>query len=148
MRVLRTPRLLLIQATAEALRAELGSSETLGEVLGADVPASWPPELYDADAMRWTLAWLANHPNDSDWSLYYVAEAPVNVGDRPQLVGPSSHHRSACFAPPASASTARAAIRTSRPPSVSACLAGGTMSCWRSRGGRRRRPRRTPLPND
>jgi len=83
---LRTARLSLIPATAESLSAELVSPQALGEMLGMDVPASWPPELYDADAVRWTLLWLAQHPDQSEWSLYYVAEAlpPVN---RARLVG-------------------------------------------------------------
>ena len=63
MNAIRTPRLILIPATAESLSAELISPRALGELLGCDVPASWPPELYDADAVRWTLTWLAEHPD-------------------------------------------------------------------------------------
>lgn len=87
MRVLRTARLLLIQPTISALEAELHSREALGEALAAEVPESWPPELYDADAVRWTIKWLAEHPEQTDWSLYYVAEAADGSHPRPQLVG-------------------------------------------------------------
>lgn len=87
MTTLRTPRLLLIPATPESLRAELAAPGALGEVLGVEVPASWPPELYDADAVRWTLGFLLAHPNDRRWSLYYVAESPGREGERPHLVG-------------------------------------------------------------
>ncbi|PYP67067.1 MAG: hypothetical protein DMD26_05745, partial [Gemmatimonadetes bacterium] len=76
MNAIRTPRLILIPATAESLSAELISPRALGELLGCDVPASWPPELYDPDAVRWTLTWLAEHPDQLEWSLYYVAEVP------------------------------------------------------------------------
>ena len=48
MTILRTPRLLLIAATPESLRAELVAPAALGDVLGVEVPPSWPPELYDA----------------------------------------------------------------------------------------------------
>jgi RimJ/RimL family protein N-acetyltransferase len=59
----------------------------LGDVLDVEVPASWPPELYDADAVRWTLAFLLAHPEERHWSLYYVALAPAGSQARPQLVG-------------------------------------------------------------
>lgn len=85
---LRTPRLVLIQATVEVLEAELSSAEALGSALGVDVPASWPPELYDADAVRWMLGWLAEHGDEAGWSLYYVATIAVAGTDlRPALVG-------------------------------------------------------------
>jgi ribosomal-protein-alanine N-acetyltransferase len=87
MSVLRTPRLLLISATAESLSAELVSPAALGEVLSVDLSASWPPELYDADAVRWTLAWLAQHPAEAEWSLYYIAEVPHARAARALLVG-------------------------------------------------------------
>lgn len=87
MTTLRTPRLLLIAASPESLRAELVAPAALGEVLGVDVPASWPPELYDADAVRWTLAYQLAHPDEQRWSLYYVAEAPQRAAFRPRLAG-------------------------------------------------------------
>ena len=74
MPALRTPRLLLIPATPSALRAELSSPAALGESLGANVSPSWPPELYDADAVRWTLNSLESGQCAPDWCLYYFAE--------------------------------------------------------------------------
>ena len=68
MHALRTPRLLLIPATVAALNAELASRDALGKALEVDVPHSWPPELYDADAVRWTIDWLAEHPEHRDWT--------------------------------------------------------------------------------
>lgn len=87
MSTLRTRRLVLLQATPDTLRAELVSRQALGEGLGAEVPDSWPPELYDADAIRWTLNWLAEHPENANWSLYYIAEAPDEESARPRLIG-------------------------------------------------------------
>lgn len=84
---LRTPRLLLFPATPESLRAELVGPDALGNVLDVEVPASWPPELYDADAVRWTLAFLRAHPEEQHWSLYYVALSAVPPEARPLLVG-------------------------------------------------------------
>ncbi|MEP6691031.1 MAG: GNAT family N-acetyltransferase [Gemmatimonadaceae bacterium] len=84
---LRTVRLLLIPATAAALRAELESPRALARVLRVHVPESWPPELYDADAVRWTLRSLESNPADVGWGFYYVAEAPVSPETLPRLVG-------------------------------------------------------------
>jgi ribosomal-protein-alanine N-acetyltransferase len=84
---LRTPRLVLIQGTREVLEAELASRDALGSALGVDVPASWPPELYDADAVRWTIRWLGEHAEQADWSLYYVATVDGGADGRPGLVG-------------------------------------------------------------
>jgi RimJ/RimL family protein N-acetyltransferase len=87
MAVLRTSRLFLLPGTIAALRAELESPEALGDALGVDVPKSWPPELYDSGAVRWTIAWLEAHPGEPEWSIYYVALAPKKAGSRPRLVG-------------------------------------------------------------
>lgn len=46
---------MLIAATAEHLRTELDSYTQLGEMLGAAVPSTWPPGLYDRDAMQFFL---------------------------------------------------------------------------------------------
>jgi len=42
------------------LIAELEGREALARALAVDVPESWPPELYDAAAIRYTLAELAD----------------------------------------------------------------------------------------
>jgi [ribosomal protein S5]-alanine N-acetyltransferase len=79
---LRTPRLRLVRATPAHLRAELESREAFRAALGVEVAPSWPPELYDADAIRWTLAWLEANPDDTRWGFYYIVEA-----DRPTVIG-------------------------------------------------------------
>ena len=83
---IETPRLRLIPATPEALRAELVNREALAAVLGIDVPESWPPELYDADAIRWTLSSLEEGRGGDGWSFYYVVER-ATPGTRPRLCG-------------------------------------------------------------
>ena len=88
MPALHTPRLTLFPATMEVLEAELASPEALGRTLGVDVPSSWPPELYDADAVRWAIGWLADHHDDAGWCLYYMAAKPTGTASgRPLLVG-------------------------------------------------------------
>jgi RimJ/RimL family protein N-acetyltransferase len=87
MSILRTSRLLLVAATEELLEAELQSREALGAALQGEVPESWPPELYDADAVRWTMDWLSSHPGDARWSLYYILEAASESGLDHRLAG-------------------------------------------------------------
>jgi [ribosomal protein S5]-alanine N-acetyltransferase len=84
--VIHTARLDLVVAAEEQLRAELESPGALAASLACDLPASWPPELYDADAVRYSLGWLLKHPSESEWGFYYFIErAPT--GTRPILVG-------------------------------------------------------------
>ena len=53
---LRTARLTLVAADATHLRAELEARDALGALLGAEVPASWPPGEYDRAAQEYFLA--------------------------------------------------------------------------------------------
>jgi ribosomal-protein-alanine N-acetyltransferase len=88
MPVLRTTRLLLIPATPATLAAELASPAALGESLGVGVSESWPPELYDADAVRWTLRALEEGRCPPDWCLYYIGErAEVGGAGQATLIG-------------------------------------------------------------
>jgi len=73
---IHTPRLRLVSGTPAVLRAELESAQALAAALGADVSASWPPEFYDADAVRRMLDWTEAHPADGAWGFYYVLEVP------------------------------------------------------------------------
>jgi RimJ/RimL family protein N-acetyltransferase len=51
--ILHTPRLTLVPATAAHVRAELEGRHTFAALLGAAVPAGWPPGEYDAAAQRY-----------------------------------------------------------------------------------------------
>jgi [ribosomal protein S5]-alanine N-acetyltransferase len=86
MTTIETPRLLLVAATPDALRAELVSREALATVLGVEVPDSWPPEHYDADAVRWLLDALADGRARDGWGFYYVIERAA-PSQRPRLCG-------------------------------------------------------------
>jgi ribosomal-protein-alanine N-acetyltransferase len=55
---MQTARLTLVPATAEHVRAELASRAELAAMLGAEVPASWPPGEYDRGAQEYFLARL------------------------------------------------------------------------------------------
>ncbi|MGH9764896.1 MAG: GNAT family N-acetyltransferase, partial [Blastocatellia bacterium] len=68
---IRTPRLELIAATPQLVRAELADLDLFSKMLDARVPASWPPELYDRQAAEWTLTYLESEPERAGWALWY-----------------------------------------------------------------------------
>ena len=86
---LQTKRLELRPGSASALRAALESNAALASILDVDVPDSWPPELYDTDAVRWTLAQLGDRIDGGPYGFYYVirrsADSPA--GTRGTLIG-------------------------------------------------------------
>ena len=69
---IHTPRLVLIPATIETLRAELDGRGTFSRAVDAEVSDEWPPELYDENATRWTLAALERMPVFAHWGMYYI----------------------------------------------------------------------------
>lgn len=79
---IRTPRLDLVVATLDLLRAELDSPARFAERLGLAVPDGWPPGEYDEGAIRWVVGKLEEDASRSEWWFYYVvrratAEAPA-----------------------------------------------------------------------
>jgi len=84
--MIQTPRLDLVVAGERQLRAELESRHALAAALDCVVPASWPPEFYDADAINYSLSWLRAHPADADWGFYYFFERAAR-GARHVLIG-------------------------------------------------------------
>ena len=83
---IHTPRLTLIPATVETVRAELEGPAAFARAVGAAVSDEWPPELYDESAMRWTLAALEREPAFADWGMYYVTR-PADDGSGPMVIG-------------------------------------------------------------
>ena len=86
---IHTARLRLVPGTRRMLLAELESPQALATVLGIDVAPSWPPELYDYDAVRHMLAWLGDRPGHGAWGFYYVVERSASGTDSgpPWVVG-------------------------------------------------------------
>jgi ribosomal-protein-alanine N-acetyltransferase len=69
---LETQRLILIGATEASLVAELQNRRRLSEVLNVAVPANWPPPLYDQPALNYTLTYLNENPDATDWIFWYI----------------------------------------------------------------------------
>lgn len=63
--------MVLVAANAELLRADLGITESLGEMLNSRVPKNWPPELYDRKAMEYALRMLEDSTTPG-WSFWYL----------------------------------------------------------------------------
>jgi RimJ/RimL family protein N-acetyltransferase len=70
--MISTPRLELMPATRDLIQAELRAPEELGRLLAAEVPESWPPELYDKAAAEYTIARLGEGPEQAGWWLHYI----------------------------------------------------------------------------
>lgn len=80
--MIRTARLRLVPATVEMLRADLARDlERLGRLVGAAAPAVWPPELFDGEAIRYSIEDLESDPRNAHWSMcYFVREgAPGEI---------------------------------------------------------------------
>jgi RimJ/RimL family protein N-acetyltransferase len=67
---LTTARMRLIPATAETVRAEIEDRPTFAALLGAAIPADWPPEML-SDALPWFLEQLETLPERVGWLTWY-----------------------------------------------------------------------------
>lgn len=83
LRIVESKRMVLVAANAELVRADLESPEALEQMLNASVPESWPPDLYDRDAMEHALRMLEDSTAPG-WSFWYLL---LRNQEQPQLVG-------------------------------------------------------------
>jgi ribosomal-protein-alanine N-acetyltransferase len=70
--VILTERLELLPATPGLLSAALAGAPALAAALRAEVPPTWPPEYLDDDALRFTLARLAERPAHVGWWMHFL----------------------------------------------------------------------------
>lgn len=75
-----TERLELVPGTVALMRAALEGSDALATSLGAQVPATWPPEYLDPPAFEYTLARLTETGGTSDWWLHFILLAERGNG--------------------------------------------------------------------
>lgn len=85
--ITHTPRLLLLAASRALLTAELHKPQYFPTLLGAALPADWPPGEYDRDAMTYFLEKLTAGGRDAaGWYGWYALRKAE--GDTPRtLVG-------------------------------------------------------------
>jgi len=84
---LETRRLELRPGSAPALRAALASNGALAAILDVDISDAWPPELYDDDAVRWTLALLGERIDGGPYGFYYLIRRADGGTGRGTLIG-------------------------------------------------------------
>ena len=66
----------LLEASAASVTATLEKNhQALSQLTGARVPASFPPELLDDDALRWTLRAIAQPGFQPRWGMYWIIES-------------------------------------------------------------------------
>jgi RimJ/RimL family protein N-acetyltransferase len=82
-----TPRLALIPAGLDVLRADLAGRPALADALRVMVPDDWPPDLYDANAIHWTIRALERDPRTANWLTHYFALRSTTGSGTPLLVG-------------------------------------------------------------
>lgn len=73
---IESPRLSLVAATLRHVEAKLEGPRSLAALLGAEVPASWPPGEYDQNAQEYFQGRLAAaSPADAGWFGWYAITA-------------------------------------------------------------------------
>jgi len=86
MQMIETARLHLRPATRKQLQAELAGRDAFAEAMGMDIPADWPPELFDADAITYFLSLVKAAEHREAWSLFYIV-LRADGGQAPALIG-------------------------------------------------------------
>jgi len=71
LRILESPRLTLVAANTELVKADLAGVGPLKSMLESEIPDNWPPELYDREPMNYALRQLAD-PAEQGWSFWYL----------------------------------------------------------------------------
>lgn len=72
--MISTPRLDLVAATFQHIVAEADDPERLGTMLGARVPADWPPPLNDEHSQRFFMDGLREAPGAVGWFMWYFVQ--------------------------------------------------------------------------
>jgi [ribosomal protein S5]-alanine N-acetyltransferase len=68
---LQTPRLELIAATVEMLKADLAGREELAAALKVEVPDTWPPINWDREPIEFLSDWMRRRPDAHGWFAWY-----------------------------------------------------------------------------
>ena len=71
LRTLESKRLTLVAATVPLVEADLEGHVQLAELLAAQVPDNWPPDLYERPAVKFALQQLQD-PAEHGWSFWYL----------------------------------------------------------------------------
>lgn len=80
---LRTSRLELVEVTPQLAQANLDDVGELARLLDARIPATWPPEHWEPEAIRWLLELTLRNPDDRGWGGWYVVECDGGAHAQP-----------------------------------------------------------------
>jgi len=84
---MRARRLDLVPATVELCQAEARGRDAVAACLGAEVPASWPPPVFEPDDVARIRQRLEADARAGEWTLYYLLLRAVGSDQEPALVG-------------------------------------------------------------
>ena len=73
LRYIESKRLRLTAATSKLVSEDLTGRLALASALGVEVPANWPPDLYDRNALEFAIRQLQD-PAEQNWSFWYLTE--------------------------------------------------------------------------
>ena len=82
-----TERLKLVPATIALCDAEERGADYVARALGATVPESWPPPVFEPDDVARVREQLLADPTASRWTLYYVLRDSESGAAPPALIG-------------------------------------------------------------
>ena len=82
-----TERLRLVPATIALCDAEVRGADFVARTLGATVPDSWPPPVFEPDDVARVRQQLVADPTASRWTLYYVLRQSESGTAAPALIG-------------------------------------------------------------
>jgi len=85
--LMETERLELIPATIEFCEAETRGRAAVEACLGARVPASWPPPVFEPDDVARIRTQLEADATIGSWTLHYVLARPGAAPEGRSLVG-------------------------------------------------------------
>ena len=80
-------RLALVPASVALCDAEDRGAADLGQELGAVVPSTWPPPVFEPDDVARVRRQLIADPTTDRWTPHYVLRLPASAGELPALVG-------------------------------------------------------------
>ncbi len=72
-----TPRLRLVAFSTPLLQADFGGDlPRFASLLGAQIPACWPPENWEPHCFDWIQNMAAHHPHIHRWNRYILLREP------------------------------------------------------------------------
>lgn len=84
LRTLESRRMTLVAASVELVEADLAGRDQLAQLIDAEVPDNWPPDLYERQAMQYSWEQLKSGQGQSGWSFWYLLTRP---GENRELLG-------------------------------------------------------------